>query len=282
MRVRLAVAATTATATAVTCRQLDRQRRPLQGCRAQNLTEVLPVLQTSGVGIVEGVVEKRAVDVIRSTKVYASMPTKMPKRAKDKPSKAWRMSAPGRYHQLEQTFDESDVKSFEQVEKLIWPLVEAFFQEDGIGMRGIYRSEMQILNALPTSFNQTWHSDNRSRGLSIIIPLVDFTLDNGPTQLLVGSHNSSWPLLAEHGAQTVQAPTGAVIAYDSRTYHRGLGNLTEEGRPALIFCYDREWSPPPGYSGVYGSIAHASFAWMLDMLSGGYIACASLCKGGGS
>ena len=186
------------------------------------------------------------------------------------------MSAPGRYHQLEQTFEASDVKTFERVEKLIWPLVEAFFEEDEIGMKGIYRSEMQILNALPTSFNQTWHSDNRSRGLSIIIPLVEFNLDNGPTQLLVGSHNSSWPLVAERGAQVVQAPAGAVVAYDSRTYHRGLGNLTADGRPALIFCYDREWSPPPGYSGVYGSIAHASFAWMLDMLSGGYITCASL------
>ena len=26
---------------------------------------------------------------------------------------------------------------------------------------------------------QTWHSDNRSRGLTIIVPLVDFTIANG-------------------------------------------------------------------------------------------------------
>ena len=28
----------------------------------------------------------------------------------------------------------------------------------------------QILNAVPGSVDQTWHSDNRSRGLSIIVP----------------------------------------------------------------------------------------------------------------
>ena len=67
-------------------------------------------------------------------------------------------------------------------------------------MDGIYRSEMQILNAVPGSKDQSWHSDNRKRGLSIIVPLVDFTADNGGTQMLVGSHNSSWSLVAQEGA----------------------------------------------------------------------------------
>lgn len=135
----------------------------------------------------------------------------------------------------------------------------------------------QILNAVPGSTDQTWHSDNRSRGLSIIIPLVDFTAQNGPTQFLLGSHTQSWPLMVQEGAQVVEAPVGSIAAYDSRTYHRGLGNETSAGRPALIFCFDREASPPPG-CGTMGSIANANLAHALNMLSASCIVCASWWK----
>lgn len=136
---------------------------------------------------------------------------------------------------------------------------------------------MQILNAVPNSLDQTWHSDNRSRGLSIIVPLVDFTMDNGATQVLVGSHEKDWSRVAQQGAQVVQAPVGAIAAYDSRTYHRGLGNKTSQGRPALIFCYDKKASAPPG-CGTYGMIAHANLAHALNVASTGWKACAGWFK----
>ena len=140
-------------------------------------------------------------------------------------------------------------------------------------------SRAQILNAVPGSVSQTWHSDNRSRGLSIIIPLVEFTKDNGPTQLILGSHAGAWSTVAREGAQVVVAPVGSIAAYDSRTYHRGLGNDTDQGRPALIFCYDRIASPPPGYTGVFGSIAHAYLAGLLNLASAGWILCAASARG---
>ena len=111
------------------------------------------------------------------------------------------------------------------------------------------------------------------------MPLVDFTADNGGTQMLVGSHNSSWSLVAQEGAQVVHAPAGAVVAYDSRTYHRGLSNQTGEGRPGLIFCYDRTVSPPPGV-GPLGSLANANLAHVLNVLSTSWIACASMLRRG--
>merc|ERR1712203_639530 len=132
------------------------------------------------------------------------MPTSMPTRAAHARSHAgasresgssaqWRASALGRLHRREETFDACDLEVFERVEHLIWPLVIAFFKEDdnGQGEQEIFRSEMQILNAVPGSKDQTWHSDNRSRGLSIIVPLVDFTASNGGTQLLLGSHEKA-------------------------------------------------------------------------------------------
>ena len=129
-----------------------------------------------------------------------------------------------------------------------------------------------------SSLDQAWHKDNQRRGLTIIVPLVDFTADNGPTQVLIGSHNQSWRLVAQHGAQSVCTPVGAIAAFDSRTYHRGLGNETGEGRPALIFCYDRTQSPPPGCSSL-GSLAHAILASALNIASAGWIACTSPSEG---
>lgn len=125
------------------------------------------------------------------------------------------------------------------------------------------------MTALPGSNSQAWHWDNKKRGLTIIVPLVDFNSDNGATQLLVGSHNMTWSLLAQQGAQVIQVPTGSIAAFDSRTYHRGLGNQTDEPRPALIFCYDRQWNPPPG-CGPMGSLANAYLAGILNVASAGW------------
>jgi len=277
-----ATTATTGVATAVAYRQVDGQRRPLEGCEAPTFDAALPMLRTSGIGVVGGVFDEGFINRIKGTELYQSMPTSMQRarhrlsRARQEELEIWPTSASGRYHRREESFDDEAMAVFEEMEQAIYPLVEAFFAEDREkGVEGIYRSEMQILNAVPGSLDQAWHSDNQSRGLTIIIPLVDFTTDNGPTQVLVGSHTRTWPLLAQHGAQVVRAPAGAIAAYDSRTYHRGLGNSTDEGRPAIIFCYDRTWSPPPG-CGPYSSLANSYVAGILNLLSAGSVMCTSL------
>ena len=98
----------------------------------------------------------------------------------------------------------------------------------------------QILNAVPGSVSQTWHSDNRSRGLTIIIPLVDFTVDNGPTQVLVAT------CVAEEGLDIgeVRASARALC---------GVGSLPAVATPHsdprphaqvdLIICFDPVSSP---------------------------------------
>lgn len=198
----------------------------------------------------------------------------------------WRLSAYGRYHRLENHLAEEDIRVLEQIEQRILPLVHGFFeQEENEGsvddtatetsttttntiMDGIYRSELQLMTAVPGSLNQSWHKDNRARGLSIIVPLVDFTPENGGTQLLLGSHNTNWPLFTKNGgARVIHAPAGSIVAYDSRTIHRGLGNETSEGRPALIFCYDRVESPPPG-CGTLGSVGTSYQGRLIDILTG--------------
>ena len=119
---------------------------------------------------------------------------------------------------------------------------------------------------MPGGMSPAWHKDNPARGLSITIPLHSFTLDNGATQLLPGSHERDWRRVAESGASVVVARLGSVCAYDSRTYHRGLVNETKEGRPAIILCYDQKATPPPGV-GTYGSMAHSFAAMLLNITS---------------
>ena len=142
----------------------------------------------------------------------------------------------------------------------------AFFEADGGSARDVFRSELQLLTATPESKNQMWHSDNRQRGVTIVVPLVDFTLENGATQLLGSTHNEAWSLVMQEGAQVPQAAAGSIVAYDARTYHRGLGNRTGEPRPALVFRYDRQSTPPPGV-GVAGALTHAAAATFLHLLS---------------
>ena len=65
--------------------------------------------------------------------------------------------------------------------------------------------------------------------------------------ITAGSHalSTAWPALMGGARATV--PAGGLLAYDARTYHRGLSNLTEHSRPALVFRYDRrDERPPPG------------------------------------
>ena len=172
------------------------------------MSSALPTLRTSGVSVANKVIDQDLICAIKATAAFQSMPAQLPKltraerqRQKEERFRArrgdaplveeiWRASAPGRLHRREETFDKSDLKVLEQVERRFWPLVLDFFRDgdqdgDEDGALGIYRSELQVMTALPGSTAQTWHSDNRSRGLTIIVPLVDFTAANGATQVLV-------------------------------------------------------------------------------------------------
>ena len=258
----------------------------------------------SGVAIVDNLrLTPNTINDVKNMPAANSMPTQIlkPKRQQRRrgppgsnmmpQDETWRLSAYGRYHCLENHLGEDDIRLLEQIEQLIYPLVQGFFQLQDIDdenneggsdksttttntttstsnkvMDGIYRSELQLMTAVPGSGNQSWHKDNRARGLSIIVPLVDFTPENGGTQLLLGSHNNKWPL-GQGGARVVQAPAGSVVAYDSRTIHRGLGNETSVGRPALIFCYDRVETPPPG-CGTVGSVGTSYQGRLVDILTG--------------
>ena len=75
--VAAATAATAGVGTAAAWREADARRAPLSdSCRAPALSDAaLASLRTSGVVVVDGVVEPRLVRAVRATAVYQSMPT---------------------------------------------------------------------------------------------------------------------------------------------------------------------------------------------------------------
>ena len=99
---------------------------------------------------------------------------------------------------------------------------------------------------------QRWHTDGPPSSfaggpgdaLTLFIPLVDLTLENGPTEYILGSHRDGEEAQAASGKRksrsqtrrnvTILAPAGSVIAFDFKLLHRGLVNtLQSEDRPML-------------------------------------------------
>ena len=88
-------------------------------------------------------------------------------------------SSPGRFHC--QTFSPGDTELLAGVEAAWLPLVHT-------ALPGAERSDTQLLLSLPGSASQIFHQDNSKPGLTVLLPLVDMTLDNGPTQVASGQH----------------------------------------------------------------------------------------------
>ena len=193
----------------------------------------------------------------------------------------------------------------EQAEQLcaqLLPFVESFFSDDAaaasspgadpsgavvdLSGRRWYLSQLQFVDAMPGCSSQFWHVDNTKRGLTILIPLVQTTADNGPTELFPASHRiwdgstaggaaaSPGSALGAMLSRMISAPSpqdcgpvratvgpGAAIIYDSRTMHRGRANVTGQRRPALVLRYDLLSTSPPGIGQF--SIEESSFVYKI-------------------
>ena len=153
----------------------------------------------------------------------------------------WQSSL-GRFHL--QTFSEEDKRILAKAEESWQPLVQSH-------LPGIQRSDLQLLFSLPDSGDQIFHQDNSHPGLTVLVPLVDMTLENGPTQLLPRSHldvGLTDRLRDSSAALPACVPAGTAVIYDSRTIHRGLANPSTRSRPVLVYRYDYPATPPPGHT----------------------------------
>ena len=99
------------------------------------------------------------------------------------------------------------------------------------------------------------------------IPLVDFTVENGATQVWPSSHlivddaavrNSPYNVCEEErGAKypsfQLEMPAGSVVVRDMRCWHRAMPNRSQIVRPMLALVYFRRFHHSPDAPGIFGA-----------------------------
>lgn len=99
---------------------------------------------------------------------------------------------------------------------------------------------------------QDWHMDgdhlfedenSPCHCLTVFVPLVDMTVDNGSTEFSLGTH-----IHADHypdGEIIFECTAGSAIIFDCRLLHRGTANRAASDRPLLYFTYAKPWYKDP-------------------------------------
>jgi len=149
-------------------------------------------------------------------------------------------------------------------------IVRAYFKENGITHYEL--TDVQFLNAYPHSTNQIWHRDNKFKGLTAIIALQDIR-QNGPTELVVGSHATTfslWNAIKQRESSLLLGciNAGDTLLYDARIFHRGRGNnMKKEDRPVLVLRWDNAKTPPPGMGMIVTMTNTYIGCWYYAVLS---------------
>jgi ectoine hydroxylase-related dioxygenase (phytanoyl-CoA dioxygenase family) len=90
--------------------------------------------------------------------------------------------------------------------------------------------------------------------LAVNFPLVDVNLENGPLEIIRGTHmmnREQGMKILESGEVFIEAipmEMGDVLIRDVRTLHRGTPNKTNEPRPMVVIGYSRSWLNRPEVS----------------------------------
>lgn len=114
-----------------------------------------------------------------------------------------------------------------------------------------YLSTCVLICIDPIAVEEFWRRDNRSPGLSVVIPLTRLSshTDAGGQKFWLGSHKCWLPNLPFRalaiGSKTVEGKVGDVIMYDSQILSRGSHNkVSNRSFIALQLAFDV--APPPG------------------------------------
>ena len=141
----------------------------------------LSTLEKTGVCVLHQAISSQGLEDCKQMVSFRAAEEAKEDKAALKTANFWQ-STPGRFHL--QSFSPGDSSLLSELEHSWLPLVTSYLPTRGA--ISSHRSDLQLLVSLPQSKDQFFHQDNRRQGLTVLIPLVDVTLDNGPTQLLPG------------------------------------------------------------------------------------------------
>ena len=150
----------------------------------------------------------------------------------------------GRYHY--NMLPSSAFANLEEIKYLISEIIIPATNRMGMNPKDLMLTTLQIVDSVPGSAIQIWHADNAEKGLTVIIPLADLTENNGPTELITGSHELLQSI--RNGNVALVRPiisAGDGIVMDGRVLHRGGANSSEISRPILVLRYDSRKTQPP-------------------------------------
>lgn len=77
--------------------------------------------------------------------------------------------------------------------------------------------------------------------LTMLIPLVDLTAENGATELKLGSHKLPFEEGMKQPSWHAVSSPGSVVLFDARVVHRGGPNLTDDPRHVLYMTFIKRW-----------------------------------------
>lgn len=76
---------------------------------------------------------------------------------------------------------------------------------------------------------------------TVLIPLVDITSENGPTEFIVGSHQQTFDEINVNETKTTILKAGSALIFDGRIFHRGRENNSNDPRPVIYIVFSRSW-----------------------------------------
>lgn len=130
------------------------------------------------------------------------------------------------------------------------PLKELMQEE----LKSDYGCYAGALPSIGKSENGNWHRDvyplfndeNLEISLptfyfTILVPLVEITAENGPTEFLAGSHKLPKDKFSNCSSILGITKPGSIIIVNGMTYHRGTKNTTDTDRSMLYIIYHKNW-----------------------------------------
>lgn len=134
-----------------------------------------------------------------------------------------------------------------------------------------YLNNISARSPLKGHPGQQLHSDSNLPGVNYCIIanvlwlLDEFTLENGATRVVPGSHRlRKFALDGESHPDEIQitAPQGSAIIFNANIWHGGAENTTEESRWAVALGYAR-WFIKPSFDYMY-STPHSIYLRMTE------------------
>lgn len=169
--------------------------------------------------------------------------------------KTFKIRSKGRYDMVVQPLLSDPTFRFLQIPSASFsPIVHMLL---GHGCHALPTQSGCMFSTPDMSENQPWHTDGPHRSdtehlppdnLVVFIPLVDMTLELGPTQFIPQSHVFR-DLQEKDGTVAPLLRAGQMVLMDYRVVHRGLKNTSKHDRPLLYLTFGRQgWSDKENFS----------------------------------